>query len=257
MRIQRVHTYQVLEPGQELVLDEGPAHYLSRVLRVAVGQAVVLFNGDGHEYAAEVRQVGRGKVALLVNSRLPGLTEPGLEITVVQALSRGERMDLTLQKCTELGVAAFQPLSSARSEVRLTGDKLERRLGHWQGVVISACEQCGRARVPPVRSPLSIEAWLEQGIGGSRLVLDPEAPRALARAAFTDRVEVAVGPEGGFAAGELELMEARGVQRVNLGPRILRTETAAPAAVAILQCLRGDLGAGAPEEGVPAGGEVC
>lgn len=247
MRTQRVHTYQVLEPGQELVLDEGPAHYLSRVLRVAVGQAVVLFNGDGHEYAAEVRQVGRGEVALLVNSRLPGLAEPELEITVVQALSRGERMDLTLQKCTELGVTAFQPLISARSEVRLTGDKLERRLGHWQGVVISACEQCGRTHVPPVRSPLSIDAWLEQGISGSRLVLDPEAPRALARAAFADRMEVAVGPEGGFAADELELMEARGVQRVNLGPRILRTETAAPAAVAILQCLRGDLGAAAPD----------
>jgi 16S rRNA (uracil1498-N3)-methyltransferase len=241
LRIHRVHTRQALEPGLELVLEEGPAHYLNRVLRVVQGQAIVLFNGDGHEYAAEVRRAGRRELVATVHSRLPGLAESALEITVVQALSRGERMDQTLQKCTELGVAAFQPLLTERSGVRLTGDKLDRRLAHWQGVVIAACEQCGRARVPPVRAPLSIAEWLGQAARGSRFVLDPDALMGLAGADLTGNVELAIGPEGGFSAGELSGMGEFGVQGVKLGPRILRTETAAPAAVAILQCLKGDL----------------
>jgi len=242
LRIHRVHTQQALEPGLEVTLEEGTAHYLGRVLRVGTGQAVVLFNGDGHDYAAEVIRAGRRELALAVNSRLPGLAEPALRITVVQALSRGERMDHTLQKCTELGAAAFQPLFSERSEVRLAGEKLERRLEHWRGVVISACEQCGRARIPPVRPPLTLDDWLGGARPGTRLLLDPEAARPLAGMELAQDVELAVGPEGGFSAAEVERMRAGGVARVRLGPRILRTETAAPAAVAILQCLGGDLG---------------
>lgn len=241
MRIHRVHTRQALEPGVEIALEEGAAHYLGRVLRVSTGQPIVLFNGDGYDYAAEIIRAGRRDLALAVNSRLPGLAEPALGITVVQALSRGERMDHTLQKCTELGAAAFQPLISERSEVRLRDDKLERRLEHWQAVVISACEQCGRSRVPPVRLPLTLSGWLAKESAGVRLVLDPEAPQTLAGAELTPSVELAVGPEGGFSAAEGEQMQNGGVAAVRLGPRVLRTETAAPAAVAILQCLKGDL----------------
>lgn len=241
MRIHRVYTGQALEPGGDVVLEDAPAHYLSRVLRVTPGQSVVLINGDGHEYPAEVQRAGRREIVLAVRSRLPGLAESALEITVAQALSRGERMDQTLQKCTELGVAAFQPLFSERSGVRLAGEKLQRRLEHWQGVVISACEQCGRARVPAVRPPLPIADWLSQATRGSRLVLDPEAAVPLPGARLSNKLELAVGPEGGFSAEELGRMRACGVQAASLGPRILRTETAAPAAVAILQCLRGDL----------------
>jgi 16S rRNA (uracil1498-N3)-methyltransferase len=232
LRIHRVHTHQALEPGIEVVLQEGTAHYLGRVLRVSPGQAIVLFNGDGSDYAAEVVRAGRRDLVLAVNSRLPGLAEPALGITVVQGISRGERMDHTLQKCTELGAAAFQPLFSERSEVRLQGEKLERRLEHWQGVVISACEQCGRARVPPVRPPLTLSRWLEQASPGVRLVLDPEAAQPLAALEPPRSVELVVGPEGGFSEAEVD---------VRLGPRILRTETAAPAAVTVLQCLAGDL----------------
>jgi 16S rRNA (uracil1498-N3)-methyltransferase len=241
LRIHRVHTLQNLEPGLELALEDGPAHYLSRVLRVSQGQAIVLFNGDGHDYAGEVRRAGRRDLVIAVHSRLPGLAESALEISVVQALSRGERMDQTLQKCTELGVASFQPLLTERSEVRLAGDKLQRRLEHWRGVVISACEQCGRARVPPVRAPLSIAEWLGQAAHGSRLFLNPDARMSLAGAELAGSVELAVGPEGGFSAGELSGMVESGVQGVKLGPRVLRTETAAPAAVAVLQYLKGDL----------------
>lgn len=151
-------------------------------------------------------------------------------------------MDQALQKCTELGAAAFQPLFSDRSELRLQGEKLERRLEHWQGVVIAACGQCGRSRIPPVRPPLTLSGWLEQESAAIRLVLAPEAPRPLAGIELPHRVELAVGPEGGFSAAEVEQLRAGGVESVRLGPRILRTETAAPAAVAILQCLGGDLG---------------
>lgn len=242
MRIHRIHTDQALEPGRTLTLGEGAAHYLGRVLRVAAGQAVVLFNGDGYEYAAEISSVGRRELVLTVNSRLPGLAESALELVVVQALSRGERMDHTLQKCTELGASAFQLLVSERSELRLEGEKLRRRLEHWQGVVTSACEQCGRARIPGVLAPLTIPDWLVRAPGGSRMVLDPNASVPLAGARLAEQVELAVGPEGGFSEREVGLMRERGVQAVNLGPRVLRTETAAPAAVAILQCLKGDLG---------------
>ena len=242
MRIHRVHVQRDLEPGLEIVLEDGPAHYLGRVLRVTEGQSVVLFNGDGHDYAADVRRIGRRELSLEVRSRLPGLAEPALHITVVQALSRGERMDQTLQKCTELGVAAFQPLVSERAELRLAGEKRVRRVEHWQGVVIAACEQCGRSRVPEVYPPLALCDWLRGTPNGSRLVLDPAAETSLAQARFDDRLELAVGPEGGFSEGELAEMREHGVQAASLGPRILRTETAAPAAAAILQCLRGDLG---------------
>lgn len=245
MRIHRVHTAQALQPGREVVLEESSSHYLGRVLRLAPGQAVVLFNGDGHDYAAEIVSPARRGMALRVDSRLPGLPEPPLDITVVQAVSRGERMDLTLQKCTELGAAAFQPLLSERVEVRLTGDKLGKRMEHWRGVIISACEQSGRTRVPELRAPLGLADWLGGVAPAVRLALDPAGDVALARASLDlspgEPVEILVGPEGGFTEIELAQMNARGVLTVSLGPRILRTETAAPAAVAVLQSLVGDL----------------
>lgn len=219
------------------MLDGSPAHYLGRVLRAAVGQTVMLFNGDGHEYVSEIVRIDKRSVVLRVDSRLPGLTEPGLGVTVVQAISRGERMDQTLQKCTELGAVAFRPVVSERVEVRLKGEKATRRLAHWQGVVCSACEQSGRSVVPPVHEVRSLDQWLSQAGELQRLVLAPGAGQRLTDIDFGSSVELAVGPEGGFSTAELDLMTARGVQPVSLGPRILRTETAAPAAVAIMLAL--------------------
>jgi len=211
------------------------------VLRVAEGQTIVLFNGDGHDYVAEVVRSGKKEISLNVISRLPAARESGLEITVVQAISRGERMDQTLQKCTELGVAAFQPLFSERVEVRPRAEKLVKRLEHWQGVVVSACEQSGRAVIPGVLPPLGFGEWLDKGDAGCRLVLAPDAETPLSRVELRGRVQLVVGPEGGFSEVELELARSHGVEAVSLGPRILRTETAAPAAVAVLQALAGDL----------------
>ena len=241
VRIHRVHTHHILVPGQEVTIGDRAAHYLNRVLRVAVGQAIVLFNGDGHDYAAEVLRPGKKEFRLYVISRLPAARESGLKITVVQAISRGERMDQTLQKCTELGVAAFQPLFSERVEVRLRSEKLARRLEHWQGVVVSACEQSGRAVIPEVLAPLDFGDWLDRSDAGRRLILMPGAETPLARVELHGQVQLVVGPEGGFSDLELGLARSRGVEAVSLGPRVLRTETAAPAAVAVLQALAGDL----------------
>jgi 16S rRNA (uracil1498-N3)-methyltransferase len=207
---------------------------------VTAAQTIVLFNGDGHDYVAEVIRPGKEVLILSVISRLPAASESGLKITVVQAISRGERMDQTLQKCTELGVAAFQPLFSERVEVRLGAERLSRRLEHWQAVVVSACEQSGRAVVPRIRDPLDFAEWINKTNAGQRLVLAPGAEIPLARVKLHDQVQIASGPEGGYSDTEQALMGSHGVVPVSLGPRILRTETAAPAAVAVLQALAGD-----------------
>jgi 16S rRNA (uracil1498-N3)-methyltransferase len=228
-----------------VVLEGGAAHYLGRVLRVATGQRVILFNGDGYDYPAETARIGRRDITLRVTDRVPGLAESALTIVVVQALSRGERMDQTLQKCTELGAAAFRLLDTERVEVRFRGDRLDKRMAHWRGVIVSACEQCGRSRVPGLSPPLSLDQWLGKDPGTARLVLDPGSDRSLTHWAdglgTVPAVEIMVGPEGGFSEEELRRIQAAGLERASLGPRILRTETAAAAAVAVLQAMAGDL----------------
>lgn len=240
MRIHRIHTDQELDPESNAVLRGSTAHYLSRVLRVVTGQSLVLFNGDGHDYAAEVVQPGKNEVVTRVFSRLPSRSESPLQITLVQAISRGIRMDQTLQKCTELGVVAIQPLTSERVEVRIREGKLSKRMEHWRQVVISACEQSGRSVIPEVCEPLDLHQWLDQPAAGHRLVLAPEADMPLVQSATGNTVEIIIGPEGGFSDAELSTMQKKQVQTVSMGPRILRTETAGPAAVSVLQALLGD-----------------
>jgi len=240
MRTHRVYTPQALEPGCRVRLEGRQAHYLGRVLRLAVGQVVVLFNGDGCDYASELLRAAREELEFEVTARLPALAESPLRIAVVQAVSRGERMDQTLQKCTELGAAAFQPVWSDRVEVRLKGEKLARRLEHWRGVVTAACEQSGRARVPEVFTAKALADWAREPGEAVRLVLAPRAGFSLASLAPASEIELAVGPEGGFSESELKRLEQHGVRPVALGPRVLRTETAAPAAIAALQTLFGD-----------------
>lgn len=240
MRISRIHTDLALEPESELVLQGGTAHYLLRVLRVIPGQTVILFNGNGHDYVSEVVMPGKKDVRLRVLSRLPARPESPLRVTLVQALSRGERMDQTLQKSTELGVVAFQPLITERVEVRIRPEKLEKRMEHWRNVVISACEQSGRATIPDVNEPLSLDQWLGRAEETQRLVLEPGSDNALVNVALESKAEILIGPEGGFSDKELAMLRQCGVLPVSLGPRILRTETAGPAAIAVLQAIGGD-----------------
>ena len=241
MRQSRVYTAQRLSSVGSVELSGSASHYLSRVLRLSVGDCLTLFNGDGKNYPGEIGAIQRQSVLVkLLDSQVPGNESP-LKITLVQAISRGERMDYSLQKATELGVFCIQPVISSRVEVRLDDKRLAKRLSHWQGVVISACEQSGRATVPEVQAPLSLEQWLTAVNAYPRLVLDPAAVIKMSSFSITgDAVSILVGPEGGFTDEELERVRSGGVTAVSFGPRILRTETAGPAAIAVLQSIAGD-----------------
>ena len=240
LRICRIFTEQALEPESPAVLEGDAAHYLARVLRATTGQPVVLFNGDGADYASEICSMARDRVELRVLSRLPARSESPLRITLVQGLSRGERMDLILQKATELGVAAIQPVFTARSEVRLKPDRLQRRMEHWRRVIVTACEQSGRARVPTLVDPVDVRVWAQREATGVRILLHPGGDQQLARLQPGGAVELLIGPEGGLEDQELETLQHLGIKPVSLGPRILRTETAGPAAIAVLQAVAGD-----------------
>jgi 16S rRNA (uracil1498-N3)-methyltransferase len=239
-RLHRIFTDQPLQAGHAVTLADEAVHYLSRVLRVAVGQRIVVFNGDGRDYPAEIAHLQRSTIGLQLLDAVPACAESPLCITLVQAISRGERMDMTLQKATELGVAALQPVFAARTEVRLEGDKLARRMQHWRKVVIAACEQSGRGRLPALLPAVDVAAWAQCASQAKRLLLSPGASVSLAGASQGTAVELLVGPEGGFEPHEEQLLQQHGAVPVHLGPRILRTETAGPAAIAVLQSLAGD-----------------
>ena len=244
MRLTRVHVDSPLAAGSEVVLPENASAHLSRVLRLAVGDECVLFNGDGNDYAARITSMGKRELRVVVAAGREVGNESPLAITLLQGVARGEKMDLILQKATELGVTAIVPLWSQRSEVKLDESRTEKRLAHWRGVVASACEQSGRARVPGVAAPLSLAAALAVlPAGGLRLILDPDGELALGTLAVGDGagIVLAVGPEGGWSPADREQLRAGGFQGLRLGPRILRTETAGLAAISALQSRLGDL----------------
>jgi len=242
MRIPRLFIDQDLEPGTRLSLDAGPSHYLARVLKLRAGRPLVMFNGDGSDYAVEILSLGRKSAELVVNTRLPAVAESPLAVTLVQAISRGERMDYTLQKATELGVASIQTLFTERVEVKLDARRLASRMAHWQGVINSACEQCGRATVPGLLPPVSLQDWTGAESNSTRIVLAPGSDCSLSGLVLTDKkLEVLIRPEGGLTDAEVNVLDAAGVTSVSLGPRVLRTETAGPAAIAVLQAMAGDL----------------
>ena len=245
MRLTRVYVDAPLSPGAELALPESAAVHLSRVLRLVAGDECVLFNDDGRDYDARIVAIDKRGVRVAVEGSRGVDNESPLRITLLQGVARGEKMDLILQKATELGVTSIAPLWSQRSEVKLEGERLAKRLAHWRGVVASACEQCGRARVPEVASPVALAASLGAlPAGGLRLILDPEGELALGGMSLLggEHVTLAVGPEGGWSSVDREQLRDNGFHGMRLGPRILRTETAGLAAIAALQSRFGDLG---------------
>jgi 16S rRNA (uracil1498-N3)-methyltransferase len=240
VRQSRIYTSQVLLSANSIELDGQASHYLTRVLRLSEGDPLILFNGDGRDYSAEFSGI-RDKcvVVRLLDGKTPANESP-LIIHLVQAICRGERMDYVLQKATELGVFSIQPLKSQRVEVRLDETRQAKRMAHWQGVVISACEQSGRALVPEVKTPLSLPEWMASTVESPRLVLDPLAENRLSDLSVAlASISILVGPEGGFTDEEMAKACANDVMPVSLGPRILRTETAGPAAIAVLQAKTG------------------
>jgi 16S rRNA (uracil1498-N3)-methyltransferase len=241
VRLTRVHAGVPLAAGRETDLGPEAAHHVTQVLRLRVGDPLVVFDGAGAEFDAGIVAATRRHVRVSVFGRRDALAESPLRITLLQAVSRSDRMDLTLQKATELGVHGIVPLLAARSVVRLDGDHAGRKLEHWRAILVNACEQCGRATLPTLHPPERLAQWLLQPAGGARrLLLDPSGV-PLQRSGRAADVEILVGPEGGFEPDEVERAIAAGFVATQLGPRILRTETAAIAAIAVLQALDGDL----------------
>jgi 16S rRNA (uracil1498-N3)-methyltransferase len=246
MRLTRVHVPGPLAAGATLELGSRAGQHLVRVLRLASGAALAVFDGAGHEHAATIASIREARVRVLVGEALAPAGESPLAITLAQGISRGERMDYAIQKATELGVARIAPLLCERSVVKLDADQAARKLEHWQGVATAAAEQSGRAVVPRIDAPRRclehLGSAVAPGAAEARLVLAPLAaagPAALPPG--LTRIELLIGPEGGFSDGELAAAAHVGYAALRLGPRVLRTETAAAAAIAVLQTRYGDL----------------
>ena len=246
MNSPRFFSTQPLPVGARVDLSENAARHAVRVLRLRENDGLTLFDGTGGEVAARIAHVGRDAVVAEVMQRRDVECESPIDITLVQALQSGEKMDLTVQKAVELGVRRIVPVTSQRSVVRLEGDRAQRRVAHWQAVAISACEQCGRNRVPEVSDLVGLRQWLAKpASGGSvvRLLLDPRSTNTLDSLPCPREdwgVELLIGAEGGLSPEETEMALQAGFTGVRLGPRVLRTETAGLAALAAIQCLWGD-----------------
>lgn len=243
MRIPRIFTDSPLAVGSQCQLDDNAANHVGRVLRMQAGQALLLFNGDGQDYHATITEAGKKHVQVAVTEAAENETESSLRVVLAQTLSKGDRMDYAVQKAVEMGVSEIVPLTTERCDVKLKGDREDKRLRHWQQVAISAAEQCGRARVPEIQPVMTVQQWLEHARACDlRLVLHHRTERSLNTLEKPSSIALMIGPEGGLTAEEIALAEDNGFLPVALGPRVLRTETAPVAAIALCQWLWGDIG---------------
>ncbi len=243
MRLTRIFTPQELHNDAVVALEPEPSRHIARALRMSLGDALTLFDGRGGEYPAVITALERHTVTVRTGERQPGLAESPLAVQLGIAVSRGERMDWVMQKATELGVAVIAPLGSEHCTVKLSAGRADKKQRHWQQIVNSACEQSGRCDIPQVQPITALRQWLTTTDAQRKFILDPGVSASQFGAAVR-RVALLVGPEGGFSAAELEAARAAGFQALRLGPRVLRTETAPLAAIALLQARWGDMQAG-------------
>jgi len=241
MRISRLYVEASLQPGNSLTLSPEASHYLATVLRLGVDDSVLLFNGADGEFRATLTAAQKKKVTVLIGTQQRPAEAPPLTIHLGVGLSRGERMDFVMQKATELGVSAITPLYCEFGEVRFKQqNRLDNKMRHWRQVVINACEQSGRLTVPVISEPVTALDWISSQTAGCKLILDPEGGKRFTELELGDEIALFSGPEGGFSDTEVNQAQAAGFSNVVMGPRVLRTETAPLAALAILQTLRGD-----------------
>jgi 16S rRNA (uracil1498-N3)-methyltransferase len=241
VRVPRIHVEAALWPGTDATLGEDAAAHLARVLRLRAGDAVTLFNGDGRDYRGHLVALTRREARVAVGEGSELEAEPTLPIQLAVGVSRGERMDFVIQKAVELGVASILPLLTERSVVRLDDERADRRQAHWRGVMIAACEQSGRRRLPVLDPVVAWPCW-PLPVGRTRLLLDPVAAATLADLSPpVHAVTLLAGPEGGLTETERARARRAGFTPVRLGPRILRAETAPLAALAAMQVLWGDM----------------
>lgn len=240
----RLYTDLPLEAGRELRLGRDPARYLGRVLRLRSGARITVFDGAGNAFEASISALGRDDVRLTLGQRVEGSVESPVHVRLVQGVSRGDRMDFLVQKATELGVGCIRPVLTECSVVRLDAARAEKRRRHWQKVAIAACEQCGRNRLPSILEPIDLEDHLSAAAtAGTRILLSPTASQRLRDLPppADGGIELLVGPEGGLTAEERQAAVNAGYLCASMGPRILRSETAGIAALALLQGLWGDM----------------
>lgn len=238
MRLSRFFIDAPLSLGEH-ELPEAQAHYIGRVLRMAEGDAVQVFDGSGQEFRGSLAHVGKKSVRVQLDEQFAGQAESALRIHLGQGLSRGERMDWAIQKATELGVSEITPIVTERCEVRLKDERADKRLQHWRQVAISACEQCGRSTVPVIHPPTLLADWLKLADAELKLVLHPVA-EPLVSHSKPSTLAFLIGPEGGLSDAEVEQARNAGYHAARLGPRVLRTETAPVVALAVAQQLWGD-----------------
>ena len=243
MRLTRVFIDGDLQTGQRLTIEGNAGNHIVRVLRLRVGDTLTLFNGHGGEYGARIEEMRRDTVQVGVLEHRDDERESPFHLTLAQGISRGERMDWVVQKATELGVSRIAPLFTERSMVRLDEKQATRKVQHWRAIAIAACEQSGRNRVPEIGTPASLYEMLEQRTAsGAALLLSPGAALRIADVPATEAgATVLIGPEGGLAQVEQDAAIRSGFTPVRLGPRVLRTETAAVCALTLLQQKFGDL----------------
>lgn len=243
MPISRIFQSIPLNVNTSIQLDAAATHHISRVLRAKIGDELIIFNGEGMEYASIITLIDKKSVTVQINEEIKQERESQLDLYLAQGISRGEKMDYTIQKAVELGVKKIIPLLTERCNVKLDNERREKRLQHWSSIIISACEQSGRNHVPDILLPQTLEHFLEHIEADVKLVLAPHADKKLKDISFSNhsRVVLLIGPEGGLSDREIELSMRKDFLPLNLGPRVLRTETAAVAAMAVLQFFKGDL----------------
>ena len=242
-RTVRCYTDQELHENTDILLDKRSSHHVSTLLRARAGQALELFNGNGKEYSATIVESGK-KTIVSIHDVKPGTTESPLVITLVQAIARSDRMDMVLQKATELGVHAIVPVYSRHSITKLDEQRQQKKHQHWQSILISACEQSGRSVIPVLHDITTLKSYCDSlttlAENEHRWVLSPTASNTLKPETNVQSAQIMVGPESGLDEDEIALATHAGFTALQLGPRILRTETAGPAAISVIQTLFGD-----------------
>lgn len=243
MSAPRIYYSETLQVNTEISLTGNAANHVAKVLRMQLGDDLRIFNGDGYEYAAKIIAINKRDVKVNIETTIENNKESPLQIHLQQAVARAEKMDWIVQKSTELGVASITPIITERSGVKLSADRWDKRLEHWRAIAISACEQCGRNRIPEINPVVTFSYLLEQAQGGQCFILAPNAPTRLTTHLISTNasIQLLIGPEGGFSPLELQKAEQRGYCALSLGPRILRAETAPIVAVSVLQAYFGDL----------------
>ncbi len=239
----RIYQAMSLSSPAVIELDQKASHHVARVLRLQVNEPLIIFNGQGGEYRGTIVEINKKHVTVKLETYDARNAESPLKIYLAQGISRGEKMDYTIQKAVELGVTQIFPLFTERCNVKLDQERSEKRLHHWQSIVISACEQSGRNCVPEVAAPQTLDTWLAAKQGDHCFVLSPNAEHSLKKQTITAPASIVllIGPEGGLSQREIAQAIEKGYLPLNLGPRILRTETAALAAITAIQCMAGDM----------------